>query len=242
MAGEMTAYIYITIGVGTVCAIALVWLLVRRAAGRAARADEPPPSLAPRQTHLTVVYTNLTDFSDAFVRLGDVQAAELLSEYLDAVTPVVRRHGGFLAQIAFDTLFCLFGPILGGRGPVNHAAAAVAAVLDMQAAVDALNERLATRGEPPLTMRAGVASGTAYVGDIGGPVHADFTALGPAVDAAKRLERACKQTPTRNLVNAEARERARHGFTFRDVVAPLDGSAAAPPATFEAVCRLTPDK
>jgi adenylate cyclase len=233
----MTAYVYILIGAATVCAIVLVWLLVRRRDRRAPRAGDAAPSLAPRQTHLTAVYTNLTGFSDVFVRLGDVQGAALLSEYLEAVTPVVARHGGFLAQIAFDGLFCLFGPIL-SRGPVNHAAAAVAAVLDMQDAVDTLNDRLARRGEPRLRMRAGVASGTAYVGNIGSALRSSFTALGPAVDAAKRLEQACKRSGTRNLVNAEARDRAREGFAFDEVVGLLDGSAA-PSATFEALHRVT---
>jgi adenylate cyclase len=139
--------------------------------------------------------------------------------------PVVRKGGGFVARMHFDELFVLFGPIFEASS-ANHVAAAVKTVLDMQNALDVLNEHLAAHGQPRLSMRAGVATETAYVGDIGPAEACDFTAIGPAVNEAKWLEAACKVSGRRNLIDPETRWRFGDGLAFTEVrVDELSGRA-----------------
>ena len=77
-------------------------------------------------------------------------------------------------------------------------------------------------------MRAAVATGTAYVGDIGSSKAKSFTAIGPAVNEAERLETACKESAVRNLANAEAWWRVGQAFEFREVTLPGgEGGATA---------------
>lgn len=173
-------------------------------------------SSKPRSLDITVVFTNLNDFVTLFGKLGDTAGVALLNEYYSLMTPIVRRHHGFLCQYEFDRLFFFFGAIF-EQSDSNHAAAAIQTVLDMQGAMDLLNQRLAKRAMPQLRMRAGIATAKALVGDIGSEQFCQFTAIGPAVNMAKRLEQACKKTDARNLVSKETRMRAAESFRFRAI-------------------------
>lgn len=183
---------------------------------------DPPierQSFPPRPLDITAVFTNLNDFVELFSELGDTAGAALLNEYYGIMTPIVRRHGGFLCTFQFDRLFFFFGEIFAPSNQ-NHASSAIQTVLKMQSAIDQLNQKLLERGFKRLHMRAGIASGNAIVGDIGSPQCSEFTAIGPAVNLAKRLEKACKQTDARNLIDAVTRTRAATDFEFRPISIP----------------------
>lgn len=176
-------------------------------------------TLPPRPLDITAVFTNLNDFVELFSELGDAAGAALLNEYYGILTPIVRRHNGFLCTFQFDRLFFFFIEIFGPNNQ-NHASSAIRTVLEMQSAIDQLNQKLIKRGLKPLQMRAGIASGNAIVGDIGIPQCSEFTAIGDAVTLARRLEKACKQTDARNLIDAVTHARAATDFEFRPILLP----------------------
>ena len=229
--------ILIPIAVAAVIALILRWIVTPRVASRASRrkrAKENASSIQPIPLDITVLFTNLDDFVPLFERLGHQAGARLLNEYYAVMTPIIKRHDGFIHQHAFDSLFCCFGPILSP----NHAEQAIRAILDMQNAMDLLNDRLGMRGLPRLRMRAGIATGQAIVGDIGSPEYSQFTAIGPAVNQARQLEKTCKTSDARNLVNSQARFRTFALFRFRTVQAPPASEEDAPIESFEAIGRL----
>jgi adenylate cyclase len=232
--------IYIPIAIAAVIALILWWIVTPRVAPRRSsrkRAKDDASSNQPIPLDITVLFTNLDDFVPLFERLGHQAGARLLNEYYAVMTPIIKRHEGFIHQHAFDNLFCCFGPILSASRS-NHAEQAIRAILDMQNAMDLLNDRLGTRGLPRLRMRAGIATGQAIVGDIGSAEFSQFTAIGPAVNHARQLEKACKATDARNLVNSEARLRTLALFRFRAVEAPPANEGEAPMESFEAIGRL----
>jgi class 3 adenylate cyclase len=55
-------------------------------------------------------------------------------------------------------------------------------------------------GPPPVQFRCGIHQGTAVVGMFGGSQRSDYTAIGPAVNIASRLQEAAK--PNSILVSA----------------------------------------
>jgi len=190
-------------------------------------------TLPPRPLDITAVFTNLNDFVELFSELGDTAGAALLNEYYGIMTPIVRRHRGFLCSFQFDRLFLFFGEIFAPSNQ-NHASSAIQTVLEMQSAIDQFNQQLVNRGLKPLHMRAGIASGNAIVGDIGSLQYSEFTAIGDAVNLAKQLEKACKQTDARNLIDPVTRARAATDFEFRPISLPSIQENESPMPFFEA--------
>jgi adenylate cyclase len=184
-----------------------------------------------RTVDVTVVMTNLTDSVGLFERLGDHDAVELLNLYLSTMTPIIRRHRGFINKLMGDRILFFFNAPV--ESDPEHPVHAVETVLEMQAALDDLNQRLDHVGKPRLKMRAGISSGMASIGDVGSPEFRDYTVVGAVADRASRLEQLCKQTGTRNLISVETSSRLGERFRLNAVKLPADSET--PVLAYEAV-------
>jgi adenylate cyclase len=148
---------------------------------------------------LTCFFSDLQGFTPLSDRLGERATASLLRRYFDPVTEVIQnRRGGYLNKFLGDGIFAFF------NAPVyqeDHATRALAAALECQEEVRKLNLQLAGELKPPvqLVMRIGLATGNVTVGDCGSTDKQDYTAIGPTVNLASRLEGANKFFHTRVL-------------------------------------------
>jgi class 3 adenylate cyclase len=76
----------------------------------------------------------------------------------------------------------------------------------MLCALQRLNQRweeqgiVGENGPPPVRFRCGIHQGTAVVGMFGGKARSDYTAIGPSVNIASRLQEAAE--PNSILVSA----------------------------------------
>jgi adenylate cyclase len=75
----------------------------------------------------------------------------------------------------------------------DHAVHAVAAALEMQAALAALQPQFKARGWPPIRMGAGLNTGWMSVGNMGSEIRLAYTVMGDAVNLASRLEGITKE-------------------------------------------------
>jgi adenylate cyclase len=139
---------------------------------------------------LTVVFTDLAGFTTLSERLGE-QIVPLLNDFLGVMVPIIRRHGGYVNKFLGDGIMFFFGA---PRPNKNHAADAVATVLEMQEALVTFNDGLKQRGLPQLAMRVGLCTGEMVVGNAGSRDASDYTVLGDNVNLASRLEGANKAT------------------------------------------------
>jgi adenylate cyclase len=229
--------VLVPIAVALVVAFVLAWLRAPRRVNPHLRRSRETDSIKPVLLDVTVVFTNLDDFVTLFDRIGLGAGTLLINEYHSVMIPIIRRHDGYLHQRAFDSLFICFGPILKASRS-NHAEQAIRAILDMQNAMDLLNDRLTAKGLPRVRMRAGISTGQAIVGDVGTDEYSQFTAIGPAVNAARRLEKFCKTSDARNLVNSQARARTLDLFRFRQIEVSPSGEDERATECFEAIGRL----
>lgn len=72
-------------------------------------------------------------------------------------------------------------------GRPDDADRAVAAALEMQAAVTRFNETRATRGEEPIGVHIGIASGQAAAGYIGTDRYIQYAVIGDTTNVASRI-------------------------------------------------------
>jgi adenylate cyclase len=135
-----------------------------------------------------------TVFSDALAR---DEVIKILNEYFDAIAAPIERHGGEILKFMGDGLLAIF--------PLDRPKAcddALEAVAGACAAMQALNRRRATDGESALRIGVGVHLGEVMYGNIGTRSRLDFTVIGPAVNAAARLEALTKELGVSALFSA----------------------------------------
>lgn len=182
-------------------------------------------TLAPQTAHVTCFFSDLSGFTALSEKLGPQRTREALDPYLREVSAVIMAQQGMVNKFIGDGVFAFFNaPILPRP---NHAAAACEAALLAAKRVHAAN----------LSVRIGLSTGDAFVGDYGSEQKLDYTCIGDTVNVGQRLERANKFFGTTILVDESTRQAAGDGFAFRSLgwIAVPGRSAAV--SAFELVGR-----
>jgi class 3 adenylate cyclase/CHASE2 domain-containing sensor protein len=145
---------------------------------------------------ITTCFSDLAGFTTLTDQMGE-RIVPLLSEYMSVMIPVIRRHTGYVSQMAGDGIYFFFG------APIdlpNHAESALNTVFGMYDALAAFNVTLKSRGLAQLGMRIGMATGEVIVGDTGAADASAYTAMGGTVNLSARLEPANKVFGSRMLI------------------------------------------
>jgi adenylate cyclase len=176
-----------------------------------------------QHTEITILFSDLRDFTAMTERLRADQVVAMLNECHAMMVDVIFRHGGTLDKFIGDGLMAYFGaPLLQD----DHAERAVACALDMQEALRTLNQTRRARAEPELRMGIGLHTGLAVLGDIGSDSRREYTAIGDAVNLACRIESMTKDHGRPVLASEETYVRAREGFGWTAAPAiPVKGRA-----------------
>lgn len=161
--------------------------------------------LRPEPRLITVLFSDIVGFTQLANTLRSRRVAELLNQYLEVMTKAVFDNGGTVDKFMGDAILALFGapeeltPNEQVRRAVNTARA-------MLRSLEQLNEHWREHGvfdtteRKSVQFRCGIHQGTAVVGMFGSSERADYTAIGPSVNIAARLQQAA--TPGTVLVSA----------------------------------------
>ena len=151
--------------------------------------------LRPEPRLITVLFSDIVGFTQLSNTLRSRRVAELLNEYLEAMTKVVFGNGGTVDKFMGDAILALYGapeeltPNEQVRRAINTARAMHRSLAD-------LNQRWRDQGVfdgdklTSVQFRCGIHQGTAVVGMFGSAERADYTAIGPSVNIAARLQAA----------------------------------------------------
>jgi adenylate cyclase len=160
-------------------------------------------SLGGQRREVTVLFADIRGFTSYSENKPPEEVVSRLNAYLDEMTVVIFRHGGTLDKYLGDGLMAVFGvPLVLDR----HAAKAVSCALEMQRAVDKLNEKWQAEGQPPLQIGIGINSGSVLVGNVGSQERMDYTVIGEDVNLASRLESLNKEYGTDIIISGQTRD------------------------------------
>src|SRR5438105_13295143 len=160
-------------------AIAALGATVPTAVVTAAPSDAPAPTDAERR-QLTVMFSDLVGSTALATRFDPEDLRELIGAYHRAVAGAIGRFDGFVAKYMGDGVLIYFGY------PQAHEDDAERAVRAGLAVIEAVG-RLPARGD--LSVRLGVATGLAVVGDlIGEGAAQERGVIGETPHLAARLQ------------------------------------------------------
>jgi class 3 adenylate cyclase len=143
---------------------------------------------------MTVLFADLSSFTEMTGRLGAATTYSVIDEFLRLASTTLVSQGAFIDKYIGDAVMALFNvPIK----RADHAAAAVAAAAKLQEFLPGLSERLGVS----LQASIGISSGFARVGRLGSDDIKDYTAIGDAVNQAARLQ--AQAGPTEILVSQD---------------------------------------
>jgi len=170
-------------------------------------------NLGGERRELTIMFTDLADFTPLVETVEPSVIAPLLNEYFDSMTRIVFEHGGTVCKIVGDAIHAVFGAPL--EQP-DHAERAVACALGIDRFAEGFRRSKAEQGLSVGVTRIGVHSGPVIVGNFGGESFFDYSVYGVATNVAARLESANKYLGTRICVSEDT-TRLIPGFFGRPV-------------------------
>ncbi|VXD23664.1 Adenylate/Guanylate Cyclase [Planktothrix serta PCC 8927] len=162
--------------------------------------------LSPEPRLITILFSDIVGFTQMSNQLQSQGIAVVLNEYLAEMTRVIFANGGTVDKFVGDAVMALYGAPeeLSAEKQVKQA---VNSARQMLRSLDKLNQRwreqgiINHHGVEPVRFRCGIHIGTAVVGMFGSQERSDYTAIGPAVNMAARLQEVAH--PNSILVSTE---------------------------------------
>jgi len=145
------------------------------------------------EREVTVLFTDIVDFTSLAERLSAFDAATFLNDHFRLLAACVEAEGGTIDKYIGDSLMAFWGaPEL----RLDHSARACRAASAIAAAIVGDNRRRRGLGLPPVRIRIGIHAGPAMVGNIGAPGRINYTLVGDVVNTAQRIEEIAKECMT----------------------------------------------
>lgn len=181
--------------------------------------SEKEPTLGGEVQEVSILFTDIQNFTSFSEKLPVNTLAAALGEYLRVMTHIIQNNRqGTIDKYIGDGIMALWN----APTPLpNHSQIACQAVLDCVAALEELFTSPRWQNLPRFETRFGLHKASVMVGNFGAPDRLNFTVIGNGVNIASRLESLGKQYGTSILVSEDVFESAKELFTFRlvDLVA-----------------------
>jgi len=136
------------------------------------------------EQEVTVMFADIRGFTSLTERSAARDVVVLLNEYFDRMVEVIFHHDGILDKFIGDAIMAIWGPPISKE---DDAGKAFRAGIAMQKELFLLNQERKTRGENPIEIGIGLASGLCVAGNIGARRRMEYTVIGDAVNLSSRL-------------------------------------------------------
>ncbi len=159
---------------------------------------------------VTVLFADVAGSLAMAHALDPEEIHEIMDGFFGIALGAIHAERGTINQFRGDGFMALFGAPRARGGDTGRA---LRAALAIREATARYGESVSERFRVPLLLRMGVHTGIVWVGSIGSDLRTDYTAEGPTVGLAARLERAAR--PGQILVSEATARRGEREFELR---------------------------
>jgi adenylate cyclase len=148
------------------------------------KADESP-KLGGEMRQITCMFADLSGFTALSTKVDPPTLMAVTNHYLGLITEAVDRSGGYVDKFIGDAVMAMW------NAPStldHHPRRAVEAALEAAEAVRVEAEKAAREGHNGFSVKIGLNTGDAVVGNLGAARRINYSAVGEAVNVASRLE------------------------------------------------------
>ncbi|NNE84972.1 MAG: adenylate/guanylate cyclase domain-containing protein [Alphaproteobacteria bacterium] len=186
--------------------------------------QQPDEASRSVERELTILFTDISGFSTLAEDLTAEQTASLLNAHFELLSNCVEAEGGTVDKFIGDSLMAFWGA---PEEVEDHAARALRAGAAIQEAIVSDNFKRVAADKQPVSVRVGIHTGKAIIGNIGSKSRINYTVVGDTVNVASRLEQLSKDFEIRDqcvvLVSKESCDSGKDalgedsGITFSEI-------------------------
>lgn len=171
--------------------------------------------LGGEKKQLTVLFSDIRDFTYFSERFDSQQIVAFLNHYLSSMSEVIFKHQGTIDKFIGDAIMAIFGAPVPQQ---NHAEKACLVAIGMIENLDAVNTENMRLGFPKVSIGIGINTGDMTIGNIGSNRRFDYTVIGDAVNLGARLEGLTKFFDVPIIVSEYTRDAVRSSdLRFREL-------------------------
>jgi PAS domain S-box-containing protein len=145
--------------------------------------DPTQLKLGGHRQEVSILFADIRGFTSFSEKLPPEEVMDTLNCYLSIAAEAILAYEGTLDKFMGDAVMAIFNAPLPQE---DHALRAVKAAVAMQRAIADYHQQLGEKRR--LSFGAGINVGEVVVGNVGTKARMDYTAVGDAVNLAKRLQ------------------------------------------------------
>jgi class 3 adenylate cyclase/putative methionine-R-sulfoxide reductase with GAF domain len=146
---------------------------------------------------LTMLNIDLREFSALSTNIGPRKTVAMLNHFFRIMGGIIFKHRGIVDKYLGDGFLAVFGAPVSSAYDADNA---ISAALEMQAAMEEVNEFAVKIIEMPLKMGISIHTGETVVGNIGFEKKMDYSVIGDSVNIVFRLQGLTKLQPNSILM------------------------------------------
>jgi len=136
-----------------------------------------------QRSEVSIVFSDIRGFTATTATMDADDIAEMLNEYLSALTEPIVSNNGTIDKYIGDAVLSVFGSPDTSSHPHESA---MKAAIEMQAAIHKINDRRRGKGQITCEVGIGIHCGEVFHGLIGTAERIEFTVIGDAVNRTSR--------------------------------------------------------
>jgi adenylate cyclase len=163
----------------------------------------------PQRQKISILFADIRGFSTVSERMQPETLIEILNVYFTVAAQAITKNEGLIDKFMGDAVMALFNTPLNPQA--SHLERAIRTAWMMQS--DLVRYHVDVPADKRLHFGIGIHVGEAVVGNVGSDFRKDYSAIGDAVNLAKRLQEIAQ--PNQILLSEEAYEEAQSWIEVR---------------------------